>query len=236
MRPLVLALLLALFAGAGYSSLAADTTGSALNAIKQLPRGEAKKIARIEARDGTPNPERWHILVNDPKDEHGLHEYVVAGGEVVASRNISQFAEDLKPADIMGASGLRVDSDKLAALAQQYAQANNVAIATLNYTLNKEGADATPLWTVTCLDESGKQLGQLVVSAGKGNVVSHEGFTADPGANGEKLETEIGTDDSDEAHHHSRKSVTHAKPTPAPEKKDVLSKIGNSLSKIFGGH
>src|SRR6202012_6071598 len=113
-------------------------------------------------------PERWHILVNDPKDENGLHEYVVSGGEVVASRNLSQFAESLKPTDVIGSSNVKVDSDKLSILAQQYAAANNMAIAKLNYTLSKEGVDAAPLWTVTCLDEAGKQLGQIVVSAGKG--------------------------------------------------------------------
>src|SRR5688500_8454019 len=59
---------------------AKDDPSTALGAIKALPRGEWKKIARIEARDGTPTPERWHIIVHDPKDENGLHEYVVAGG------------------------------------------------------------------------------------------------------------------------------------------------------------
>lgn len=235
MRPSILASFLALFASAGICLAAADPAASALNAIKQLPKGEAKKIARIEARDGTPFPERWHILVNDPKDENGVHEYVVSGGEVVASRNLSQFAESLKPTDVIGASSVRVDSDKLADLAQQYAEANKVTIATLNYTLNKEGADATPLWSVTCLDESGKEIGRIVVSAGKGNVISHDGFTAEPGNNAAAVETQNSSDPEESGHHHSRKSVTHNN-SPQPEKKDVFSKIGNSLSKFFTGH
>lgn len=234
MRPLISALLLALFAGARLCFAAADTDGSAMNAIKQLPRAEAKKIARIEARDGKPVPDRWHILVNDPKDQNGLHEYVVAGGEVVASRNISQFAESLKPTDVIGASGVRVDSDKLSNLAQQYAQANNVTIATLNYTLSKEGADAAPLWTVTCLDETGKELGELVVSAGKGVVVSHEGFTADPGANGEKIDTESAADDDDQPHH-KHKPAAHKTPQP-DQNKNFFGRVGTSISKFFTGH
>ncbi|HEY3898897.1 MAG TPA: hypothetical protein VGM54_09810 [Chthoniobacter sp.] len=236
MRPLIFALLLAFFAGAGLCSAASDTEGSALNAIKQLPRGEAKKIARIEARDGTPTPERWHILVNDPKDENGLHEYVVSGGEVVASRNLSQFAESLKPTDVIGSSNVRVDSDKLSTLAQQFAQANNVTIAKLNYTLSKEGVDAAPLWTVTCLDESGKQLGQIVVSAGKGVVVSHEGFTADLGANGEKLDTES-TAENEGQPHHKHKPSTHNSTTQSDQSnKNFFGKVGNSISKFFTGH
>lgn len=238
MRPLIFALLFALFAGAG-PCFAADSDSSVLNAIRQLPRSEAKKIARIEARDGKPMPERWHILVNDPKDENGLHEYVVAGGEVVASRNISQFAESLKPTDVIGSSGVKVDSDKLSNLAQQYAQANNVTIATLNYTLSKEGSDAAPLWTVACLDESGKQLGQIVVSAGKGVVVSHEGFTADPGAEGEKPDTESASTSEEGGWkpHHKHQSVTHnSTQQDQNNNNNFLGRVGNSLSKFFTGH
>jgi hypothetical protein len=236
MRPSYFALFLGLLASAGICLAAADPPASVLNAIKQLPRGEAKKIARIEARDGTPFPERWHILVNDPKDENGIHEYVVSGGEVVASRNVSQFAESLKPTDVFGNSGLKVDSDKLATLALQFAEANNVTIASLNYALKKEGADATPLWNVTCLDEAGKEIGHIVVSAGKGNVISHDGFTAEPGAAATVVDTQSSVDA--ESHSHG-KPIVRNKATPGQpqgEKKDVFSKIGNSLSKFFTGH
>jgi hypothetical protein len=154
----------------------------------------------------------------------------VAGGEVVASRNISQFAESLKPTDVFGNSGLKVDTDKLASLAQQYAEANNVTVAKLNYDLKKEGAEATPLWSVTCLDEAGKELGRIVVSAGKGNVVSHEGFTAEPGTNAIAVETQSGSEES----RRPRRPST-PKNTPAQEKKDVFGKIGSSLSKFFTG-
>lgn len=243
MRPSTIAFFLGLLASASVCFGAADPAASVLNAIKQLPRGEAKKIARIEAREGKPYPERWHILVNDPKDDNGVHEYVVSGGEVVASRNISQFAESLKPTDVFGSSGVRVDSDKLADLAQQFAEANKVTIASLNYTLNKEGADATPLWSVTCMDESGKAIGRIVVSAGKGNVISHEGFTAEPGSGAVAIETQnsTSTETEDPNHRHSRKPVnphaTNNASSPQPgEKKDVFSKIGNSLSKFFSGH
>jgi len=235
MRPSYFASILGLFASAGICLAAADPTASVLNAIKQLPRGEAKKIALIEARDGTPYPERWHILVNDPKDENGIHEYVVAGGEVVASRNVSQFAESLKPTDVFGSSGVKVDSDKLAMLATQYAEANNVTIATLNYALKKEGADAIPLWNVTCMDEAGKEIGHIVVSAGKGNVISHDGFTAEPGATPAITETQSSAD-PDGLRSGARKPVAQKATPQQAGKKDVLSKIGNSLSKFFTGH
>ena len=157
-----------------------EPANSALAALKLLPRGEAKRLARIEARDGTPVPERWYFIVHDPKSETGVHEYVVAGGEIVASRDVSQFAENLRVEDVVGGDALKVNSDRAAKLAQQYALANDVNVTAMQYELKKDGAAAAPLWRVTCLGEDGKELGRLVISAGKGTVVSHEGFAAEP--------------------------------------------------------
>lgn len=168
--------------------LFAAENSSALTAIKLLPRGQSKLLARIEARDGKPAPDRWHILVHDKETDTGVHEFVVAGGEVVASREISQFAEKLTPEDVISADAVKVDSDRAAKLLQQYAHANNVTIATVNYELKKDGAEAAPLWRVTGLDESGAEVGSLVLTAGKGTVIAHEGFPVQPAAPQEKKE------------------------------------------------
>ena len=170
--------------------------------------------------------------MHDPKEDSGVHEYVVAGGEVVASRSLSQFAESVREQDVFGLGPLRVDSDRVAKLAQEYAFANNMTIASMNYALKKEGADAAPLWSVSCLDESGKEIGHLVVSAGKGNVVSHEGFELEPGAaSKEKPRTQASYQVANRAER--RATPPRARPVapPAEEKKDVLS----GLRKFFTG-
>ncbi len=205
--------------------IARDTPGGALEAVDQLPRGEYKKIARIEARDGTPVPERWHIIVHDPKDENGVREYVIAGGELVASRAISQFVETVKPDEVVSSGAVKIDSDQVAKLAQAYAQANNVNVAALNYLLKKEGAEAVPLWNVSCLDETGKEIGKLVVSAGKGTVVSHEGFTAQPGTE-VQLETQASTSERKYRSKPIVRNTVRPAATPAPEKKGVFGKFG----------
>jgi hypothetical protein len=234
MRPLFSVAVFFLFSSAALRA-AEESPGSALGAIKLLPKGESKRIARIEAREGTPIPERWHILVHDPKDENGVHEFVVAGGEVVASRNISQFAESLKETDVFGASGLKIDSDKVAALAQRYAQANDLNIAALNYALKKEGAAATPLWHLSCLDETGREIGRLVVSAGRGNVISHDGFPAEPGAE-VQLDTQATSVVAQEDRPRPRRTFSRTRvATPVPEKKDIFSRMGNSINKFFTG-
>ena len=153
---------------------------TALDAVKELPKEQAGRIARIEARDGTPGPDRWYILTQDPAAENGVHEFVVANGEIVASRSVSQFAESLRADDMLGAQPVKIDSDKAAKVAKAYAEANGAVVASMNYELKKDGTDAAPTWTISCMDEKGSKVGAVIVTAGKGNVVSHEGFTLEP--------------------------------------------------------
>ena len=228
-----------------------EPASSALGALKLLPRGEAKRLARIEARDGTPVPERWHFVVHDPKAESGVHEYVVAGGEIVASRDVSQFAESLRAEDVFGGDALKINSDRAAKLAQQYAFANNMTVAAMQYELKKEGAAAVPLWNVTCLDEAGNELGRLVLSAGKGTVVSHEGFAAEPPPPvPPPAATPIPANPKPEdrlrlpaaiAVAPKATPVAAAEPvepppaTPPPKKPGLFDRMGNSLQKVFTG-
>ncbi len=172
-------LLIALCLPAAMASLhAAEPT--ALEALKIIPKEKAARLARIEARDGTPNPERWYLIVQDPDERNGLREFVVANNEVVASRTISQFADTLKPEDVIGGAGVKVDSDRLARLAREYARANDKSISKMNYELKKEGQDAVPIWKVSCFNENNQGVGELSVTAGKGNVIAHDGFAVSP--------------------------------------------------------
>ena len=157
-----------------------DDAATALDALKRLPKAQLKNVARIEAREGTPAPERWHVLVHEPGAENGLREYVIAGGEIVASRNLSQFAETLTAGDVIGADAVKFDSDRAGKLLQQFAVANDAVVASIDYELRKEGPDAAPLWKVTGVDEGGKAVGSIYISAGKGAVIAHEDFPLEP--------------------------------------------------------
>jgi hypothetical protein len=173
-------LLVGALAFAGTAAVFGESeTTTALGALKLLPKGAAAKVAIIEAREGHPTPDRWHILVHDPNQENGLHEYVIANGEIVASRGLSQFAELITSEDVI-AEPVRIDSDRLAKLAQLYADANRVRLAQLNFELKREGEGAAPLWNVGCVDERGNEFARIVLTATKGTILSHDGFAIDP--------------------------------------------------------
>jgi hypothetical protein len=153
---------------------------TALDALRQLPKDQAARIAKIEGRDGSPDPERWYILANDPTADNGVHEFVVSSGTLVASRALSQFAQSLKPEDMLGDTPVKIDSDQAAKVAREYAETNGAAVAMLNYELKKAGPAGEPEWTVSCVDDKGNKVGEVVMTAEKGTVVSHDGFTLEP--------------------------------------------------------
>jgi hypothetical protein len=153
---------------------------TAFTSLQLVPAENARKVAIIAGRDGTPQPERWHFLVHDPEAENGVREIVIAGARRAANRTVSQFAEELTGQDVIDRDELKVDSDQVARLALQFGTTNKVAVSGLHYDLRKSGPEAAPLWTVTCLDAGGSELGRIIVSASRGTVIMHPGFATEP--------------------------------------------------------
>ncbi len=155
-----------------------DTT--VFGALKLLPKDIAKRVARIEAREGNPWPSRWYILVHDPSEPRGLREYVFTEGRQVAARTLSQFADTLSASDVFGADAIKVNSDTAAGIAGQFALHNGVRLGSVNYELHKTGTPSVTSWRLTCLDPAGDQLGTILIHAGKGTVTSFDGFEKAP--------------------------------------------------------
>ena len=151
------------------------------NAIKLLSKDQARNIVRIEARDGTPAPERWYFQIYDPASENGLREIVVWQKTIVASRTLSQFLDGAKPEDVVGAKLVRIDSDDLIKIAQEYVEANSLDVTRINYTMFKDATSTSPVWKLSCLDDSGRKLAEIVINARNASVVSHDGFELSPG-------------------------------------------------------
>jgi hypothetical protein len=156
------------------------SAASAIDALKNLAPDQLMNLAMIAARDGTPEPERWHVLVYDSTSETGLREIVVGGGKKTSERSFSQFAARLTAADVLGPDSLRMDSDRVARLALQFGATNRMPVSALHFDLRKSSPDGAPLWTVTCMDAAGNELGKIVVSASSGAVLIHPGFPTSP--------------------------------------------------------
>jgi hypothetical protein len=163
-------------------SIASAEGDTALDALKLLPKETAKRLARIEARDAAAIPERWYFIVHDPVLPRGMREFVVAGGKVVASRELSQFAESVSAPDVIGGDAVKIDSDCVARLADLFAEANGSRVGSLNFELAKDVTANAPVWRATVLDAAGDQLGVVTVHAVKGEILGHDGLQNEPSA------------------------------------------------------
>jgi hypothetical protein len=172
-----LAWIFAFLAGLNFASAAGETAFSALSA---LPAEERANLARIEGPEGTPRPERWYLDVFAPDSETGVREYAVSDRQIVARRDLSQFASNLTAEDVLDNRFLRTDSSEVEKLAKDYATANNHVIAFLSLTLAKPFHEARPVWTARCYEASGAEFGCLVIAAENGTVFTHEGFAHEP--------------------------------------------------------
>ena len=213
---------------------------SAIDALKNLAPDQLMRLAIITARDGTPEPERWHILVFDPASETGLREIVVVGGKKTSERSFSQFAPTLTQADVLGPDSLRMDSDRVARLALQFGATNRIPVSALHFDLRKGGPEGAPLWTVTCMDAAGNELGKIVVSATSGAVLIHPGFPTAPNVEliAERPRPpasgpELASSDPQEFQRTSAPKKRPTRPaspaTPAPPQKSGF------LQRVFGG-
>jgi len=166
-----------LFLGFSSVAMAAETAFSALTA---LPAEDRIHLARIEGPEGNLQPDRWYFAIYAADSASGLREYVVAGHQIVARREISQFAWGLTAQDVVDSRFIHTDSGEVEKLAKDFAAANNQVIAALSLTLAKPFREGRPIWTARCFNTSGVEFGRLVVAAENGTIFSHEGFLVEP--------------------------------------------------------
>jgi hypothetical protein len=204
--------------------------GTALGGLKLLPPGQAANLVSIFAREGCPAPERWYFLTYDAKAQNGVAEFVVSNQKlVVAARNLSQFAERLRPEDVAGALNLKIDSDKAGQIAQDYARANSLSIGSIDYTLKKEDSGSL-VWNLGCLDSANQPMGELKIAASNGSVLSHPGFALEPAA------TPAPTPLSSPTPKPGQSVVSKSsRPSPTPKKKKSED-LGSKLKHFFTGH
>jgi len=238
---------------------AVEPDTSAFGALNLLGKDAAAKVARIEARDGNPYPDRWYILVHDPAQPHGLREFVFAAGKLVGGRTLSQFADSISADDVIGASAIKVNSDKAAGIAVQFAMHNNVRLGTIQYELLKNTAPAVPVWRLTCHGVEGETLGTIVLHATKGSLLSFQGFAKSPivpdlEVIAESPATPPPVADGSSSDRPKKTAATNAKPTPPrtapprrepeavravpvrptpPPKQGPVDRIGNVFRRVF---
>jgi hypothetical protein len=161
--------------------LLADEYPTAYDALRAVgakySRGSMNHVISVTGVDGTPQPETWKVLIEDPQARAGVREIEVQNGEVVSDRTPGQSVVGSTEGATIKTNRLNLDSSGAYAVASHTADKSNTHFATASYTLRTD-EHGDPVWIVTLQNRSSRPVGTIYIGANRGNVRRTEGMFA----------------------------------------------------------
>jgi hypothetical protein len=175
MRKILVALLL--FA----TPALAEENATAYEALRtvgnRLNRDYLHRVISVTGVDGSPQPARWKILLEDSHARGGVREVEVANDRIVSERTPVRPVVGSTEGSTINTSRLNLDSSGAYAVASHTAEKSNTQFSTVSYTLRTD-EHGDPLWIVTLEDQSRRPVGTIYIGANSGNVTRTEGMFA----------------------------------------------------------
>jgi hypothetical protein len=169
----------------------ADEYPSAYEALRavgtKFSRDSVNRVISVTGVDGTPQPETWKVLLEDPRARGGVREVEVTNGQVASERTPGRSVVGSTEGATIKTARLNLDSSGAYAVASHTADKSNARFATVSYTLRTDER-GDPVWIVTLQNKSSRPVGTIYIGANRGNVTRTEGMFA--GANMEDVETD----------------------------------------------
>ncbi len=154
------------------SLLAAETSSSALQGLKEASRSELLNgLAELKGKEGIPQPAEWIILCNDPSAHGGIRELTIANGHIVSER--TPMGEYAGEGDLphLTVTPTMLDSGAIFKIADREAKAAKIGFDSIDYILRVDAISGKPLWIIQLHKISGALVGNMEVSAETGEVL-----------------------------------------------------------------
>ena len=104
----------------------------------QLNRDFVNHVISVNGTGGTPQPEKWKILVDDPRARGGVREVEIADGRVASERTPVRSVAGSSEGATINTTHLNLDSSGAYAVASHTAEKSNTRFATVSYTLRTD--------------------------------------------------------------------------------------------------
>jgi hypothetical protein len=143
----------------------------------QLNRDYVNHLISVAGTDGTPQPETWKVLIDDPKARGGVREVEVSNGRITSERTPLRASVENSLGATIDTSRLNLDSSGAYALAQQTANGSHVPFNSADYALRADDR-GNPVWKVTLVRQDGEMAGSIFIGANHGTVTRTEGLFA----------------------------------------------------------
>jgi hypothetical protein len=168
------------------------TAYEALRAVgAKFSRESVNRIVSVKGVDGTPQPQTWKVLMEDPRAPGGVREVEVSDGQITSERTPGRTVVGSTEGATIRPERLNLDSSGAYTVASHTADKSNAHFATVSYTLRTD-EHGDPVWIVTLQNRSSRPVGTIYIGANRGNVTRTEGMFA--GASMDEVETDHDTE------------------------------------------
>jgi hypothetical protein len=215
------------------ASAIAEEENSAYEALRvvgtQLNRDFINHVISVSAVDGTPQPETWKILVDDPRARGGVREIEVRNGRIQSERTPIRSVAGSSEGATIDTKRLNLDSSGAYAVASHTADKANTRFATVSYTLRTDER-GDPVWVLTLRNQSARPVGTIHIGANRGNVTRTEGMFA--GASMQEVETdhEVERDNGGGIFSTTKSRISHAFYVAQQEARGMFERVKRSFS------
>jgi hypothetical protein len=207
--------------------------GTAYEALRvvgtQLNRSFVDHVISVTGTNGTPQPESWKILIDDPRARGGIREVEIRNGRIESERTPIRSVAGSTEGATIDTRRLNLDSSGAYAVASHTADKSNTRFATVNYTLRTDER-GDPVWIVTLRDQSARPVGAIHIGANRGNVTRTEGMFA--GAGMQDVETDYEAERENERGIFSttKSRISHAFYVAQQEARGMFERVKRSFS------
>ena len=137
-------------------------------------REAVNHVVSVTGTHGTPQPQTWKILLDDPA-HGGIREINVRNGQIASERPSSVVGS--AEGSTINTSRLNLDSSGAFQVASHIADKSGTRFDTASYTLRTD-QHGDPVWIVTLQAVGGQPVGTIHIGANRGNVTRTEGMFA----------------------------------------------------------
>jgi hypothetical protein len=139
-----------------------------------LNREAVNHVVSVTGARGNPQPQTWHVLIDD-RARGGIREVEVRNGQVVSDRPSSVVGS--AEGSTINTSRLNLDSSGAFQVASHIAEKSGTRFDSASYTLRTD-QHGDPVWIVTLHAVDGRPVGAIHIGANRGNVTRTEGMFA----------------------------------------------------------
>lgn len=149
-----------------------DTAYQALRLISsERDKALLNRVIEVKGTYGTPQPESWVILLDDPAARGGVREIEVGNSKVISERTPMNSAGS---ATAINFQKLNLDSPGAFTVAEQTARSSKIGFDAVNYSLKRDETTGTPVWVLELVDADKRAVGSVTIAAETGVIISKD--------------------------------------------------------------